>query len=123
MTTCTAISPNDQWLVMTDDHRWMHVFNLDAVQHHTTLLSFLLCMHVLIFVPSMSLLLIFGFANNTLELYDIKTCQFPLWSYMLCATLPKQFMHLHGVTLTPVTQEENSMDEGGVGSENVLVLS
>jgi len=108
---------------MTDDHQWTHVFNLDVVQHRTTLPSFPLCMHVLVFAPSASSLLIFGFANNTLELYDIETCQFPLWSCALCATLPKRFTHLHGVTLAPATQEENGVDEGGVGSENILVLS
>ena len=123
MTTRMAISPNNQWLAMMDNHRWMHVFNLNAVQHHMTLPSFPQRTHALVFVPSASLLLIFSFANNTLELYDIKTCQFPLWSCTLCVALPKQFTHLHGITLTPATQEENGVDKGGIGSENILVLS
>jgi U3 small nucleolar RNA-associated protein 4 len=109
---------------MTDDHQWMwtHVFNLDMVQHHTTLPSFPQCTHALVFAPSAPSLLILSFANHTLELYDIETCQFPPWSCTLCAALPKRFTHLHGVTLAPAMQEENSVDEGSVSSENVLVL-
>jgi len=36
--------------------------------------------------------------------------------------LPKRVTHLHGVTLAPATQEENGVDKGGIGSENLLVL-
>jgi U3 small nucleolar RNA-associated protein 4 len=79
-------------------------------------------MHALGFALSAPSLLILGFANNTLKLYDVETCQFLPWS----PTLPKRFTHLHdamlGVTLTPATQEENSVDEGGGGSQNVLAL-
>lgn len=109
-------------LTMTDNHRWMHGFDLDTVQHHTTLLSFPQCMHMLAFAPSAPSPLILGFTNNTLGLYDVETCQFPPWS----PVLSKGFTHLHdamlGVTLTPATQEENGVDEGGGSSQNVLAL-
>ena len=126
--TRMAISPDGQWLATTDDHRRTHVFNLDAVQHHTSLPSFPQRTHALAFAPSAPSLLILGFANNTLELYDVETRQFPPWSRALCAALPKRFTHLHdamlGVTLAPATQEENGVDEGGGGggSQNVLAL-
>src|SRR6266851_7544323 len=53
----------------------MHIFNLDVVEHHTTLLSFPQCMHVLTFALSVPSLLILGFANNTLKLYDVEMRQ------------------------------------------------
>jgi U3 small nucleolar RNA-associated protein 4 len=125
--TRMAISPDGQWLATTDDHRRTHVFNLDAVQHHTSLPSFPQLTHALAFAPSVPSLLILGFANNTLELYDVETRQFPPWSRALCTSLPKRFTHLHdamlGVTLAPATQEENNVDdEGGSNGQNVLAL-
>jgi len=125
--TRMAISPDGQWLATTDDHRRTHVFNLDAVQHHTSLPSFPQPTHALAFAPSTPSLLVLGFANNTLELYDVETRQFPPWSRALCTALPKRFTHLHdamlGVTLAPVVQEENNADEeGGSSGRNVLAL-
>jgi U3 small nucleolar RNA-associated protein 4 len=105
-----AISPDGQWLATTDDHRRTHIFNLDAVQHHTALPSFPQRAHALAFAPGSSpalssSLLILGFANNTLEMYDVEARQFPSWSRALCSALPKRFTHLHdamlGVTLAP----------------------
>lgn len=130
--TRMTISPDGQWLATTDDHRRTHVFNLDAVQHHTALPSFPQPAHALAFAPTSPSLLILGFANNTLELYDVETRQFPPWSRALCTALPKRFTHLHdamlGVTLAPAAQENSYMDEdgsgggGGGGSQNVLAL-
>jgi U3 small nucleolar RNA-associated protein 4 len=125
--TRMAISPDGQWLATMDDHRRTHVFNLDSVQHHTSLPSFPQHTHALAFAPSAPSLLILGFANNTLELYDVETRQFPPWSRALCTALPKRFTHLHdamlGVTLAPAVQEDNNADEeGGSGGRNVLAL-
>ncbi|KAI0296605.1 WD40 repeat-like protein [Russula brevipes] len=100
-----AISPDGQWLATTDDARRTHIFNLDAVRHHSSLPSFPQRAHALAFAPSAPSLLVLGFANNTLELYDVEARQFPPWARALCAALPKRFTHLHdailGVTLAP----------------------
>src|SRR6266851_7544322 len=59
---------------------------------------------------------------------DAPVDQFPLWSRMLCAMLPKRFTHLHnamlGITLMPAMQEENGVDKcsGSCSSQNVLAL-
>jgi U3 small nucleolar RNA-associated protein 4 len=56
------------------------------------------------------LLLILYFANDPLELYDVEARQFLLWSRALCATLPKQFTHLHDAILgsTPARRKSDS---------------
>jgi U3 small nucleolar RNA-associated protein 4 len=110
--TRMAISPDGQWLATTDDHRRTHIFNLDAVQHHTSLPSFPQPAHALAFAPNVPSLLILGFANNTLELYDVEARQFPPWSRALCSALPKRFTNLHdsilGVTLAPDAAPDRS---------------
>ncbi|KAH9996575.1 WD40 repeat-like protein [Russula vinacea] len=121
--TRMAISPDGQWLATTDDHLCTHVFNLDSVQHHSSLPSFPQPAHALAFAPNSPSLLILGFANNTLELYDVEARQFPPWSRALCGALPKRFTHLHdailGVTLAPAAPE-NVEDKGS--SQDVLAL-
>jgi U3 small nucleolar RNA-associated protein 4 len=121
--TRMAISPDGQWLATTDDHLRTHVFNLDSVQHHSSLPSFPQPAHALAFAPNSPSLLILGFANNTLELYDVEARQFPPWSRALCGALPKRFTHLHdailGVTLAPAAPE-NVEDKGS--SQDVLAL-
>ena len=119
--TRMAISPDGQWLATTDDHVRTHIFNLDSVQHHSSLPSFAQPAHALAFAPSSPSLLILGFANNSLELYDVEARHFPPWSRALCTALPKRFTHLHdailGVTLAPVAPE--NVDKG---SQDVLAL-
>jgi U3 small nucleolar RNA-associated protein 4 len=121
--TRMAISPDGQWLATTDDHRRTHIFNLDAVQHHTSLPSFPQRAHVLAFPPNVPSLLILGFANNTLELYDVEARQFPSWSRALCSALPKRFTNLHdailGVTLAPDATPNRSNNDS---SNSVLAL-
>jgi len=123
-----SISPDGQWLATTDDHRRTHIFNLDAVQHHTTLPSFPQPAHALAFAPSKPSLLVLGFANNTLELYDVEARQFPPWSRPLCSALPKRFTHLHdailGVTLAPVAPDDDAdkSESGGSKTSDVLAL-
>ncbi|KAF8273758.1 WD40-repeat-containing domain protein [Lactarius quietus] len=120
--TRMAISPDGQWLATTDDHMSTHIFNLDSVRHHSSLPSFPQPAHALAFVPSSSSLLILGFANNSIEVYDVEARQFPAWSRALCSGLPKRFTHLHdailGVTLAPASAD-SATDER---SENVLAL-
>ncbi|KAI9512662.1 WD40 repeat-like protein [Russula earlei] len=125
--TRMATSPDGQWLATTDDHMRTHIFNLDAVQHHTTLPSFPQRAHALAFAPSSPSLLILGFANNTLELYDVEARQFPPWSRALCTALPKRFTNLHdailGVTLAPVAPAApDDVDKNGGNGKDVLAL-
>ena len=120
--TRMAVSPDGQWLATTDDHMRTHIFNLDSVRPHSSLPSFPQPAHALAFVPSSPSLLILGFANNSIEVYDVEARQFPAWSRPLCAGLPKRFTHLHdailGVTLAPASAD-NTTDQR---SENVLAL-
>ncbi|KAI9445451.1 WD40 repeat-like protein [Lactarius indigo] len=120
--TRMAVSPDGQWLATTDDYMRTYIFNLDSVQHHSSLPSFPQPAHALAFVPSSPSLLILGFANNSIEMYDVEARQFPAWSRALCAGLPKRFTHLHdailGVTLAPAP-EDSTTDQR---SENVLAL-
>ncbi|KAI0314976.1 WD40 repeat-like protein [Amylostereum chailletii] len=119
--TRMAVSTDGQWLATTDDHRRTHIFNLDSVQHHSVLPTFPQLVHALAFSPTSPSLLILGFANNTIELYDVEARQFPSWSRAVCDSLPKRFKHMHdpilGVTLAPhpTTATAN-------GKQNVLAL-
>jgi U3 small nucleolar RNA-associated protein 4 len=121
--TRMAISPDGQWLATTDDLLRTHIFNLDSVQHHSSLPSFPQPTHALAFAPNAPSLLILGFANNSLELYDVEARQFPPWSRALCSALPKRFTHLHdailGVTLAPADLEKNVDKKSG---SDVLAL-
>ncbi|KAI0271535.1 WD40-repeat-containing domain protein [Gloeopeniophorella convolvens] len=109
--TRMTIAPDGQWLATTDDYRRTHIFNLDSVQHHSSLPSFPQPVHALAFAATSPSLLILGFANNTLELYDVEARQFPPWSRALCSSLPKRFTHLHdailGVTVAPALPDAN----------------
>lgn len=120
--TRMATSPDGQWLATTDDHMRTYIFNLDSVRHHSSLPSFPQPAHALAFVPSSPSLLILGFANNSIEVYDVEARQFPAWSRALCTGLPKRFTHLHdailGVTLAPASADGTTDKR----SENVLAL-
>ncbi|KAH9176958.1 WD40 repeat-like protein [Lactarius sanguifluus] len=121
--TRAAVSPDGQWLATTDDHMRTHIFNLDSVRHHSSLPSFPQPAHALAFAPTSPSLLILGFANNSVEVYDVEVRQFPAWSRALCAGLPKRFTHLHdailGVTLAPASADSTTDQR----SENVNVLA
>ncbi len=123
--TRMVMSPDGQWLATTDDHLRTHIFNLDSVQHHSSLPSFPQPVHALAFAPSLPSLLILGFANNSLELYDVEARQFPPWSRSLCTALPKRFTHLHdailGVTLAPADPEK-FVNKDSSTSQDVLAL-
>jgi U3 small nucleolar RNA-associated protein 4 len=56
--------------------------------------------------------LLLAFADNTVQIYDVETRQFPIWGKDLGTSLPKRFTHAHdpvlGVSFDPVvgTSEE-----------------
>lgn len=103
--TRMAVSPDGQWLATADDLRRTHVFNLDAIQHHGTLPTFPQPVHALAFDPSAPSTLVFGFADNRLEVYDVEARHFPRWARSLVNGVPQRFTHLHdpvlGVTFDP----------------------
>jgi U3 small nucleolar RNA-associated protein 4 len=119
-----AISSDGQWLATSDDHARTHIFNLDSVQvmcfflltlyfhltlichqHHCVLPSFPQPVHALSFDPSHPSILIMGFPDKTLQIFDVETRQFPAWSKRLCNSLPKCLAHTHepilGVAFDP----------------------
>ncbi|KAF9073758.1 WD40-repeat-containing domain protein [Rhodocollybia butyracea] len=111
-----AISADGQWLATTDDRCRTHVFNLDSIQHHCVLPSFQHPAQSLAFDPANPNLLILAFPNNTFQVYDVETRQFPAWSHELCNNLPKRFTTLHdpiiGVTFEPPPAGAPSQSSG-----------
>ncbi|KAI0961278.1 hypothetical protein AcV7_000422 [Taiwanofungus camphoratus] len=103
--TRMAVSPDGQWLATTDDRCRTHVFNLDSIQHHCVLPSFPQSIHALAFDVSQPSTLILGFANNSVQVYDVESRHFPRWAQGLDKSLPRRFAHLHdpilGVTFDP----------------------
>ncbi|KAK7058269.1 U3 small nucleolar RNA-associated protein [Paramarasmius palmivorus] len=102
-----AVSADGQWLATSDDKCRTHVFNLDALQHHCSLPSFPLPAQSLAFDPSRPSHLLLAFPNNSFQIYDVETRQFPAWSRELSSHLPRRFTTIHdallGVAFTPVT--------------------
>jgi len=100
-----AISADGQWLATSDDLARTHVFNLDSVQHHCVLPSFPQPAQTLSFDPSRPNLLILGFPDNTLQMFNVETRLFPAWSKLLCNALPESLTEAHdpilGVTFDP----------------------
>ncbi len=134
-TSCTitrmAVSADGQWLATSDDRSRTHTFNLDAIQvkflpshpnsqsscslgfhivtsqHQGILPSFPHAIHALAFDPSDPSILVLALANNTIQIYDVESRQFPSWSHQLTHSLPQRFTQLHdsliGVTFDPST--------------------
>ncbi|KAF9459481.1 WD40-repeat-containing domain protein [Collybia nuda] len=105
--TRMSVSPDGQWLVTSDDRAQTHVYNLDSLQHHSVLPSFVKPAQFLSFDPAHPSILIMAFPDNTLQFYNVESRQFPPWAKELCDNLPKRFTHAHdpvlGVTFEPVT--------------------
>ncbi|KAJ3795815.1 WD40-repeat-containing domain protein [Lentinula aff. detonsa] len=103
--TRMAVSADGQWLATSDDHCRTHIFNLDSIQHHCVLPSFSHPAQSIAFSSSDSSLLVLAFPNNTFQIYDVETRQFPSWSRELCDNLPKRFTQIHdpiiGVAFEP----------------------
>lgn len=124
MITHIAGSQDGQWLASADSTHRIHVFNLDSVQvsfknfkafllvidgliifpqHHCTLPSFPHAITAFSFNPTSPSLLIIGFANNTIQAFNVEARQFPITSSFT------SLMHLHdpisGITFDPSTEK------------------
>ncbi|KII93432.1 hypothetical protein PLICRDRAFT_152118 [Plicaturopsis crispa FD-325 SS-3] len=99
LTTATisrmAISADGQWLATTDDRSRTHIFHLDSIKHHCALPSFPHPVHALSFNSSHPNMLVLGFPNNTLQIFDVEARQFPEWSRALSHSPPVRFSHAH----------------------------
>ena len=103
--TRMAVSADGQWLATADARRRTHVFNLDAVQHHSALPTMPQAVHALAFAadPSAPGTLVLALADNTLEVYDAEARAFPRWARALIDALPPRFTHLHDPVLGAAT--------------------
>ncbi|KAI5119929.1 hypothetical protein M0805_000894 [Coniferiporia weirii] len=118
LVTRMTFSPDGQWLATTDDRCRTHIFNLDAVQHHTALPTSPGRITAFAFSPSSSLsahssssanatLLLMSHADATLAVFDVETRRFPSWAAHLTqrARLPRRWTGLHdsvlGVAIEP----------------------
>ncbi|KAJ6604429.1 WD40-repeat-containing domain protein [Mycena vulgaris] len=101
-----ATSFDGQWLASSDSHARTHVYNLDSVQHHCILPSFPQAAQTICFDPSRPNFLILAFPNNTIQLFDVESRQFPSWSKDICNNLPKRLTRAHdhilGVAFEPL---------------------
>ncbi|KAI0374397.1 WD40 repeat-like protein [Pilatotrama ljubarskyi] len=114
--TRMAVSPDGQWLASADDRHRTHVYNLDAVQHHCALPSFPHAIHALAFDACAPNTLVLGFADNSLEVYDVEARSFSRWARPLVNSLPQRFTHLHDPVLG-VTFDPGARPGGGSGGE------
>ncbi|KAJ4476737.1 WD40 repeat-like protein [Lentinula aciculospora] len=114
--TRMTISADGQWLATSDHRSRTHIFNLDSIQHHCVLPSFPLPAQSVAFSSSNPNLLVLAFPNNTFQIYDVETRQFPSWSREICDNLPKRFTHTHdpiiGVSFEPLTPGAPSQSSG-----------
>ncbi|KAK0465326.1 WD40-repeat-containing domain protein [Desarmillaria tabescens] len=104
-----AVSADGQWAATSDDNARTHVFNLDSIQHHCVLPSFAHPAQTLAFDPSTSSLLTLAFPDNSIQIYDVESRQFPSWSKGLIANLPQRFTQAHdpvlGATFDPGSRQ------------------
>ncbi|KAJ7102153.1 WD40-repeat-containing domain protein [Mycena belliarum] len=104
-----ATSFDGQWLATSDSHARTHVYNLDSVQHHCVLPSFPQATQTICFDPSRPSILILAFPNNSIQIFDVESKQFPAWSIDVCNNLPKRLKRAHdhilGVAFEPVDVE------------------
>lgn len=74
-------------------------------QHHCVLPSFHRAAQALAFDPMHPSVLLLAFPDNTLQIYDVETRQFPVWGKELSASLPTRFTYAHdpvlGVSFDP----------------------
>ncbi|TFK41379.1 WD40-repeat-containing domain protein [Crucibulum laeve] len=100
-----AISPDGQWLASSDERCRTHVFNLDSISHHSILPSFARPVQAIGFEPTNPSILVLAFPNNTVQIYDIESRQFPAWGKEFSDSLPKRFTLAHdpllGMTFDP----------------------
>ncbi|KAF7339657.1 WD-REPEATS-REGION domain-containing protein [Mycena sanguinolenta] len=116
-----ATSFDGQWLASSDTHARTHVYNLDSIQHHCVLPSFPQAAQAISFDPSRPNILILAFPNNSIQVFDVESRQFPSWSKDICSNLPKKFTRTHdhilGVTFDPAlagpSLKATSLDDSG----------
>ncbi|KAJ7275263.1 WD40-repeat-containing domain protein [Mycena haematopus] len=100
-----ATSFDGQWLASSDTHARTHVYNLDSIQHHCVLPSFPQASQAISFDPSRPNILVLAFPDNSIQVFDVESRQFPSWSKDICSNLPKKFTRAHdhilGVTFDP----------------------
>ncbi|KAF8807204.1 WD40 repeat-like protein [Phlegmacium glaucopus] len=100
-----AVSADGQWLATSDSRARTHIFNLDSISHHCTLPSFHRSAQALAFDPMHPSSLLLAFPDNTIQIYDVETRQFPSWGKELISSLPKRFTYAHdpilGVAFDP----------------------
>ncbi|KAH9845957.1 hypothetical protein C2E23DRAFT_885146 [Lenzites betulinus] len=121
--TRMAVSADGQWLATADDRRRTHVFNLDAVQHHSALPTLAAPVHALAFAadPAAPGMLVLGLADNALEVYDVEARTFPRWARALVHALPQRFVRLHdpvlGVAFDAAREGQDASDATGEAAE------
>ncbi|PPQ98963.1 hypothetical protein CVT24_003459 [Panaeolus cyanescens] len=100
-----AISTDGQWVATSDSRARTHIFNLDSISHHHTLPTFPSPAQCLAFDPTHPSVLLLAFPDNSIQIYDVETRQFPVWGKELAASLPRRFTHTHdpvlGVSFDP----------------------
>ncbi|KAF8971560.1 WD40-repeat-containing domain protein [Flammula alnicola] len=94
-----AVSTDGQWLATSDNHARTHIFNLDLISHHCILPSFRRAAQALAFDPMHPSVLLLAFPDNTIQIFDVETRQFPVWGKELAASLPKRFTYAHDPVL------------------------
>ncbi|KAG0702695.1 WD40 repeat-like protein [Suillus ampliporus] len=87
-----AVSPDGQWLATSDDLCRIFIFNLDSIQHHTTLPSLPLPPSVLVFLPDNPQILLAVLPNNTIHIFHVEHGEVPSWGREFNSRLPKQFL-------------------------------
>ncbi|KAG6832228.1 hypothetical protein H0H92_004193 [Tricholoma furcatifolium] len=97
-----TISPDGQWLATSDECARTHIFNLDSIQ-------------AMAFDPKQPNVLIMAFPDNSLQIYNVESRQFPTWGKELSGNLPKRFTNAHdpvvGVTFDTVEHASGSSDD------------
>lgn len=92
-----------------------HIPYLTLFQHHCVLPSFRQPPQALCFDPATPSVLVMAFPDNTLQMYDVESRQFPAWSREVCSNLPKRFTQAHdpilGLSFDPAVEQPS----GGSG--------
>ncbi|KAF7339840.1 WD-REPEATS-REGION domain-containing protein [Mycena venus] len=100
-----ATSFDGQWLASSDTHARTHIYNLDSIQHHCVLPSFPKPAQTICFDPSRPNILVLAFPDNSIQLYDVESKNFPSWALDIFSSLPKKFTRAHdhilGVAFDP----------------------
>ncbi|PPQ90453.1 hypothetical protein CVT25_014971 [Psilocybe cyanescens] len=112
-----AVSTDGQWLATSNNRARTHIFNLDLISHHCVLPTFPRAAQALAFDPMHPSVLLLAFPDNTIQIFDVETRQFPIWGKELAASLPKRFTYAHdpvlGVAFDPAVSSSSGTDDQG----------